>query len=55
MLDLTAEGRRIYDSVTPVLLHYEDTLLAALSTRERRELDALLRGLERRARNCRRR
>ena len=50
MLDLTAEGRRIYDSVTPVLQRYEEALLAALSTRERRELDALLRGLEQRAR-----
>lgn len=49
ILELTAEGRRIYQRVTPALRRYEAELLAALSARERRALDALLGRLERRA------
>lgn len=50
ILELTAEGRRIYQSVTPALRRYEAELLAALGTRERRALDGLLRRLDQRAR-----
>lgn len=49
MLDLTAEGRRIYERVTPALRRYEDALLASLGAREKRALGALLRRLERHA------
>ncbi|MGD9388072.1 MAG: MarR family transcriptional regulator [Gammaproteobacteria bacterium] len=49
ILELTAEGRRIYQRVTPALRRYEAALLAALSAPERRALDGLLRRLERRA------
>jgi DNA-binding MarR family transcriptional regulator len=50
MLDLTAEGRRIYDRVTPALRRYEEQLLAALDAAERSAMDILLSRLERRAR-----
>jgi DNA-binding MarR family transcriptional regulator len=50
MLDLTAEGRRIYDRVTPALRRYEEALLTALDTREREALATLLQRLETRAR-----
>lgn len=49
MLELTAEGRSIYQRVTPVLRRYEDELLAALSMREREALDTLLQRLQSRA------
>jgi len=49
ILELTAEGRRIYQRVTPALRRYEAALLAALSARERRALEGLLRRLEQRA------
>ncbi|NHA15900.1 MarR family winged helix-turn-helix transcriptional regulator [Thioalkalivibrio sp. XN279] len=50
MLDLTAEGRRIYDRITPALRRYEEQLLAVLDVAERRTMDTLLSRLERRAR-----
>jgi len=49
MLELTPEGRRIYHRVTPALRRYEAELLAGLSATEQRQLDAILRRLERRA------
>jgi DNA-binding MarR family transcriptional regulator len=49
MLELTPDGRRIYRRVTPVLRRYEAELLAGLSATEQRQLDAILRRLERRA------
>ena len=49
MLELTLEGRRIYLRVTPALRRYEAELLAGLSAAEQRQLDAILRRLERRA------
>jgi DNA-binding MarR family transcriptional regulator len=49
VLELTAEGRRIYRRITPALRDYEAALLAGLSSREQRQLDALLQRLEQRA------
>lgn len=49
VLELTAEGRRIYRRITPALRRYEAELLAGLSAREQRLLDAFLRRLEHRA------
>lgn len=49
MLELTPDGRRIYRRVTPALRRYEAELLAGLSATEQRQLDAILRRLERRA------
>jgi DNA-binding MarR family transcriptional regulator len=49
VLELTAEGRRIYRRITPALRNYEAALLAGLSAREQRQLDALLQRLEQRA------
>ena len=49
MLELTGEGRRIYQRVTPALRRYESELLTALKPRERQVLDTLLRRLEQRA------
>lgn len=50
VLDLTAEGRRIYLRITPVLLRYERELLDTLPASERRHLVDLLRKLQARAR-----
>jgi DNA-binding MarR family transcriptional regulator len=49
MLELTPDGRRIYRRVTPALRRYEAELLAGLTATEQRQLDAILRRLERRA------
>ena len=49
MLELTPDGRRICRRVTPALRRYEAELLAGLSATEQRQLDAILRRLERRA------
>jgi DNA-binding MarR family transcriptional regulator len=49
VLELTPDGRRIYRRVTPALRRYEAELLAGLSATEQRQLDAILRRLERRA------
>lgn len=49
MLQLTADGRRIYRRIAPALRRYEAELLAALDPPDRRQLDALLRRLESRA------
>ncbi len=46
VLDLTAEGRRIYLRITPVLLRYERELLATLPAPERRQLVELLKKLQ---------
>ncbi|MEI9888568.1 MAG: MarR family winged helix-turn-helix transcriptional regulator [Rhizomicrobium sp.] len=48
-LALTAKGRAIYDEVVPLALHLEEVFLSALSPAERRQLDALLAKLARRA------
>jgi DNA-binding MarR family transcriptional regulator len=50
VLDLTTEGRRIYERITPVLLRYERELLETLPTPDRRQLVDLLRQLHARAR-----
>lgn len=49
VLELTPEGRRIYRRITPALRSFEAELLAGLSAREQRLLDAILRRLELRA------
>jgi DNA-binding MarR family transcriptional regulator len=46
VLELTSDGRRIYQRVSPALRAFEAALLAALNPGERRQLDALLRKLE---------
>lgn len=48
-LALTAKGRAIYDEVVPLALHLEEVFLSALAPEERRQLDALLAKLARRA------
>lgn len=45
MLELTREGRAIYDEVAPIALAYEARLLKALTGAERASLDALLKKL----------
>lgn len=47
-LRLTADGRRIYRQLVPIVLGYQDHLLGGLSESERRTLDRLLDKLERR-------
>jgi DNA-binding MarR family transcriptional regulator len=42
VLELSAAGQRIHRRLTPVLLDYEDALLAALSATERAQLDRIL-------------
>jgi DNA-binding MarR family transcriptional regulator len=42
VLVLSPAGRRIYRQLTPVLLDYENSLLAALSAEERSQLDRIL-------------
>jgi DNA-binding MarR family transcriptional regulator len=50
VLDLTTDGRQIYQRITPVLLRYERELLETLPKPERRQLVDLLRQLHARAR-----
>ena len=50
VLDLTTDGRQIYQRITPVLLRYERELLETLPTPDRRQLVDLLRQLHARAR-----
>lgn len=45
VLELSADGYRIYDEVVPVALEYERRLLEPLDTDERAQLDRLLRKL----------
>jgi DNA-binding MarR family transcriptional regulator len=45
ILELSAEGWRIYREIAPRLLAFETDLLAVLDHRERRQLDCLLRRL----------
>ncbi|HRP35397.1 MAG TPA: MarR family transcriptional regulator [Gammaproteobacteria bacterium] len=49
MLELTADGRRIYRRIAPALQRYEAELLAVLDPPDRRQLEALLGRLESRA------
>jgi DNA-binding MarR family transcriptional regulator len=49
VLELTAEGLRIYRRIAPALRRYEAELLAGIGARERRSLDELLDRLEARA------
>jgi DNA-binding MarR family transcriptional regulator len=49
VLELTVDGRRIYRRITPALRRYEAALLAGMSAREQRQLNALLQRLEQRA------
>jgi DNA-binding MarR family transcriptional regulator len=49
VLELTAEGRRIYRRIVPALLKFQAELLGGLSPAERRALEAALDRLERRA------
>jgi len=46
VLELTPEGRQVYRRITPTLRKYEAALLAGLSARDQRQLDAILRRLE---------
>lgn len=50
ILDLTAEGRNIYEQIVPLALAVEAELMADLSAAERAALDAAIRKLEARAR-----
>jgi DNA-binding MarR family transcriptional regulator len=49
MLELTAEGRRIYRRIAPALRRYEAELLAGLDVSDRQQLGELLERLEARA------
>jgi DNA-binding MarR family transcriptional regulator len=49
VLELTADGKRIYRRIAPALRRYETELLANLDPRERRLLGELLQRLETRA------
>jgi len=49
-LSLTRAGRAIYDEIVPLALHLEETLLSALSGRERQTFGLLLAKLARQAR-----
>jgi DNA-binding MarR family transcriptional regulator len=49
ILDLTEEGRAVYDDIVPVALAVEAQLVADLSAAERAALDAAIRKLEVRA------
>ena len=49
VLQLTADGRRIYRRIAPALRRYEAELLAGLEPRHRRQLGTLLKRLEARA------
>ena len=46
-LALTATGCAVYDQLVPIVLDYQDRLLASLTRSERRELEQLLDKLER--------
>jgi DNA-binding MarR family transcriptional regulator len=46
VLDLSEEGQRVYDEITPLALEYEARLLKGLSENERRLLDRLLTKLQ---------
>jgi hypothetical protein len=50
VLELTADGKRIYRSIAPALRRYETELLANLDPREQRQLGELLQRLEPRGR-----
>jgi DNA-binding MarR family transcriptional regulator len=49
VLELTAEGRRIYRRIVPALLKFQAELLGGLSPAERHALESALDRLERRA------
>ena len=50
ILELSSAGRRIYRRLTPILLRYQQDLLAALDDRERQQLDRILTRLDDQAR-----
>jgi DNA-binding MarR family transcriptional regulator len=50
MLELTTEGRSIYQRIAPALHDYETQLLHVLNRREQRQLDLLLKRLDEHAR-----
>ncbi|MDE2133374.1 MAG: winged helix-turn-helix transcriptional regulator [Alphaproteobacteria bacterium] len=50
-LFLTRAGRAVYDEIVPLALHLEETLLSALSAKERRTFDRLLAKLARQVQN----
>ena len=45
-LELTSEGRALYDEIAPAALRLEQDLLASFSNEERAALDQLLRRIE---------
>jgi DNA-binding MarR family transcriptional regulator len=49
-LFLSRAGRAVYDEIVPLALHLEETLLSALTAKERRALDRLLTKLARQVR-----
>lgn len=51
LLELTPEGRAIYEALAPEALSFEDVLTSVLSEGEQRTLIALMEKLERRARS----
>ncbi len=51
LLELTAEGRGIYDALAPEALAFEDRLVAVLTVAEQRSLIGLVEKLERHARS----
>lgn len=50
VLELTADGQRIYRRIVPALLRYQAELLGGLSDAQHRALDVALQRLEQRAR-----
>ncbi|SLN48907.1 MarR family winged helix-turn-helix transcriptional regulator [Oceanibacterium hippocampi] len=49
ILEMSAEGKRIYDEIVPLALDYERDLLAALPARDLQRLDQILTRLQDRA------
>jgi hypothetical protein len=48
-LDLSDQGQRVYNEITPIALRYEKSLVNGLSASERERLDELLTKLQVRA------
>lgn len=49
ILSLSPDGREIYDAISPMASHYQDSLLTGLSEADRASLDRLIRHLMERA------
>lgn len=49
ILSLSPDGREIYDAISPMAKHYQESLLAGLSEADRETLDRLIRHLMERA------